>query len=355
MASKKTTKAAKTRATATGTVRFGKERSDLTALVQEAATNLQTDLVAADAASRSAAHYARASRPAIKHIYDTAAGSLAGTRQDVANAGGPVTAIGRGVLAREQAGAQNRLAAARARSEQDIEDRIGGAISGKTYAQTAARDKYRTTISDLSSKLRDIDDRQGAFVVSEMGNILEKNAGRRAASRNIRLTSSLGESKVITSGAFAGRTQAEVKAMDPKQRTTIAKQYEKSGGKGKKKNAATNEDRQQFETAFATAKQYAQVLSTGKKPDGSAVRDKKTNKRIGALGRGQTGQQLISKINNQAALSAALDMVYDGHISRETARRLHEQGINVADIPGAKSSSQFGREVLGGRYAGRKR
>lgn len=331
------TAAARKRAKATAKVQFGGQRSDLQALLGEAATNLQSDLVAADAASRSGQHFARAAKPEIKKVYNAAAGRLAGAREDVANAfatAGPASSVFKAATAREQGGATMRLETARADALTALDDRIQAAAAGKGYAQQAATQKYRQTVSDLQSKLSDLKDREGASVVATMGDILEKGANRRATRSNIRLTAGL--------SAAEHRRQEAAKAKADKDKA--------AGGGGKPASRAELRD---FQGTYAKALRTAQGLKTAKK-DGKPLNLSRAQM-ADLLVKGVRGDQTtktpdIPSIGDQLALSAALDMVYDGHVSRGNARALHkERGIKVAQVRGATSFSDWRKRGMVGR------
>lgn len=353
MASRKATRSAKGRASATATVRFGPETSNLQALLSEAADDYKSDLVAADAAARSGAHFARAAKPEVKKVYNAAAGRLAGARSDVANAyatAGPAAAVFQAATAREQAGATTRLETARADALQSLSDRVQAAAAGGTYAKQAAKTKFRGTVSDLQQKLSDLGDRKGAFVASEMGNILEKGADRAAKSRNIRLQNDLTQQAALGKINQYGIPDSEWRQMTTAARQQVINDFKASN---KKPKAATTVQKRDFETAFAQAKGLVQVLKTGKKPDGTPAlrKDPKTGvkKPIKPMNRQLAAATLVQKIPNQAALSAALDMVYEGRLSHGTAQRIHDQEIKVAEIPGLTSSAQYKRRFPGPR------
>lgn len=334
---------AKRTAAARAKVKYGQQRSDLQSLLGEAGRNLQTDLVAADAASRSAQHYARASKPEIKNIYDTASRHFAGAKQDVANStavSGPVASLLSAITTREQADADQRLASSRARSLSSLNDRIQAAVAGKAYAQTAATDKYRTTVSDLQKRLRDVGDQEGSFIVSEMADIEEKNADRAAK-----------RSDTLSTITKYGIPESEWRAMTTAQRQQVIKDFNKKSGGASTKGVggakpATRAEMRDFQGTFAKALRHINTLKADNK-------GKSRGELANTLIKGQRGDPTknvadVPSIGDQLALSMALDMAYDGHISRANARKLHAgRGIRVADVPGAVSYASWAPRATG--------
>lgn len=321
MATKTRTQRARERATAQNKAKYGGQRSDLQSLLNTAATNYQSDLVAADAASRSAAHHARAAKPEVKRVYDAARAETQTASSDIDRSVAGLSSAAdpyRAIIARERGLETGRVAAAGAQALANLTDREQGAVAGKFYAQQAAKTSYRNTVSDLQQKLKDLGDREGADVAATMGDILEKSAARRATSRNIRLT--------------AGLTAAEHR------RQEAAKVKEKAKGGGFK--PGTHDDLRQFEGVLAQARQAINVLTTTGVPKKGDKAAKPKLHRI--TDRGALAAALVEKIPDQVALSAALDMAFDKHVSPETAKRMKAQrGVRVADMPGLTSYTDW--------------
>jgi cytidylate kinase len=58
-------------------------------------------------------------------------------------------------------------------------------------------------------------------------------------------------------------------------------------------------------------------------------------------GQSGSGKQTIGAAKDDLALSVALDMTYDGHVSRYNARRMKQRGLKVGDFPRLKSYSDY--------------
>src|SRR4051794_21443547 len=175
-------------------VRFGSERATLSDLVSQAEKNYADDLTAAGAASRSAAHFARAAKPGIRDIYHDAAAQTQTANADVDRALAGLGAAAdpyRAIVARERGGATGRLATANAQALKSLTDREQEAVAGKLYAEQNAKTQYRDTLNTLATKLQDLGDREGAFAVARIGTLGEARAKRKAQTRNTRLAAGL--------------------------------------------------------------------------------------------------------------------------------------------------------------------
>jgi hypothetical protein len=139
---------------------------------------------------------------------------------------------------------------------------------------------------------------------------------------------------VITSGAFAGYTKAQVAKMDPAAKQQKLDAYNKKSGKSTTKSAflpqtSQNSFKDSFDAAVAAAKKRqglgedrhaaAQLLLNGR--SSTTVDHNGTKVKVPS----------ISKIPKDV-LSAALDYVYDGHLSRHNVEVLHKRGIKVKNL-----------------------
>jgi hypothetical protein len=319
-------------------VRFGPEHSTIKAAIGQAQGTLASDLIAADAASKSAIHFAKKAKKPVAAVFNAARSEADAARSDVEAAFGKLGGAAdpfRAATAREQAGAHERVALAGANALHELTQRQLEAKAGGQYAKTAAQQDYRKTISDLAGRLSDLGDREGAFITSEAGSLRESRAGRSATLRGIRLRGKQDRQQAaakLESDKELAKYKADLKGSGPGTR-----------GLGGNKPASRSEMRMfksDFAKALSYAKQYGSRADARAEliPGAPAAKDKK-GRLIPAT----------PSIDDQLALSSALDMAFDGHISRANAKALHKAGIRVKELPGAKTYSQWNRGRSGSR------
>jgi hypothetical protein len=310
------------------TVRFAPERSTIKALIGDAQSRFGTDLTAADAGAKSAIHFADRARKPTVSIFDAARSQADAARSDVETAFGKLGGAAdpfRAATSREQAGSTQRLALARAQALNDL--------TSRQYAGNQARSTFRKDVGDLGARLRDLGDRQGAFVAQEAASLADARHKQgvpiRVARINAQARSRSDRSKFAQAKELEGIKQAG--------REKLAKTRAASGGGtglgGNK--PATRSERRGFESDFAKALSYARDYV------GAQPRHVAANTLISGAPATKSAEG-VPAIGNQLALSVALDMAYDGHVSRANARRMKSQaGIRLADIPGLTSYSNW--------------
>jgi hypothetical protein len=291
------------------------------------------DLSAARNRARATQQVARTSQPKTAGFFDAAKKDLKGTNQTVDQA---IAAVGPGTpsglsgliqtaMARERGAAQNRVSTEKASALTDLEKKITGAEAGKTLAYTTAKGNLLNQRKDLTQKLQDLSGDRGNKMTALLGEMVgarsEANAQSRAAAN-----------KRLTSGPYRGLTQGQVDSMSAQDLRDYEKQNEKDTGKGKGKGRATNDQIRQLSDDFKAALQFAKDYSAQKAPRPQAADD---------LLRGRVPKKGESfdptPKFGQLPASLALDMAYDGHISRANAQRLHKLGYKVNDLTGAIS------------------
>jgi hypothetical protein len=318
-------------------VRFGPEHSTIKAAIGDAQNNYLSDLTSAAAASKSAIHFAKKAKKPVAAVFNQARSEADAARSDVEAAFGRLGGAAdpfRAALAREQAGAHQRVALAGANALHELTQRQLEAKAGGQYAKTAAKQDYRKTISDLAGRLSDLGDREGAFITSEAGSLRESRAGRQATTRNARL-------KIRADQKAAdldyGRDVAKIKLTDSLKDAAKAK-----GGKGLGGNKpASRSESRMFQSDFSKALSYAkQYANTYDKKGGRVTRHTAASTLTSGAPASKTASG-VPAIDDQLALSAALDMAYAGHLGRTTTKRLHQAGIRVKDLSGAKSYRSY--------------
>jgi hypothetical protein len=312
-------------------VRFGPEHSTIGALIGQAQGALASDLSSADAAAKSAIHFAKKSEKPVRQVFAAARTQADAARSDVESAFGKLGGAAdpfRAATAREQAGAAQRTALAGANALQELTQRKLEAKAGGQYARTAAKQEYRKTVGDLAARLSDLGDREGAFIAAEAGGLKQARAGRKATSRVKRMD-----------------IRADTRAADTAHQRELEKIRLKEslaggGGGGSRASLGGNKpasrsELRMFKSDFAKALNQAQQASAHG-VDRSEAQAKLTT--------GTTGANAIPSIDDQLALAVGLDMAYSGRVSRGHARELKRAGLRVKDLPGATSLTQWKRK-----------
>lgn len=135
-----------------------------------------SDLTSAGTNADSARMYATKAIPEVQQIFHNAkTAAQAGTDtvngvMDKYGAGSGADPFRR-ALAREQQSAADRISTEGAKAQQELQDRVTAAESGRQYAITAAKKDYRKGTDTLSQKLLDILQEQGATTAGLAANI----------------------------------------------------------------------------------------------------------------------------------------------------------------------------------------
>jgi hypothetical protein len=309
-------------------VRFGPEHSTIKAAAGQALSDYASDLTSADAAAKSAIHFAKKAKKPVAAVFNQARTEADNARSDVEAAFGRLGGAAdpfRAATAREQAGAHERVALAGANALHELTQRQLEAKAGGQYAKTAAKQTYNKTVSDLAGRLTDLGDREGAFITSEAGSLRESRAGRQATTRNAKL-----------------KIRADKEAADTDYTRDVAKiklsdSLKNAGSKGLPKGVkpASSEKLDSFESNFAKALRYAkQYAASG---DGRSTAASLLT--TGAPATKETSA--VPSIPSQLALSTALDMAYAGHVGRTTQKRMAKTGIRLHDVPGLVSNKKY--------------
>jgi hypothetical protein len=320
-------------------VRFGPEHSTIKAAAGQALSDYASDLTSADAAAKSAIHFAKKAKKPVAAVFNQARTEADNARSDVEAAFGRLGGAAdpfRAATAREQAGAHERVALAGANALHELTQRQLEAKAGGQYAKTAAKQTYNKTVSDLAGRLTDLGDREGAFITSEAGSLRESRAGRQATTRNARM-----KIKADSRNARA-KIEADKQAADTDYTRDVAKikltdSLKNAGSKGLPKGVkpASSEKLDSFESNFAKALRYAkQYAASG---DGRSTAASLLT--TGAPATKETSA--VPSIPSQLALSTALDMAYAGHVGRTTQKRMAKKGIRLHDVPGLVSNKKY--------------
>jgi hypothetical protein len=332
-------------------LRFGPQVSGLTELQRAAEDQFSSSVKGARAAARGTVQAVRAARPQVRDVYHDAAHAS----KDIAQVIGPnmagVPASLQAAIAQEQTGFGNRLQESKAAALTDLTSRGVAAREGKGAAIRAARDDFAGQLQQILRQRIDLAGQQGAFQALRQGELRDE-AQKRAdqfALKQMGLTQE--ERNSLRSSGLDPDTGKPIPGgkLDP---TTKGK------GKGKGSRATEEQignaqdavqlaihEARTLQHLGATRGEIAEMLTSGAKDQEIALHNPQSGKALywkaGEKGNedgSKTGQPKTRKvpgvpqIKSQLLLSAALDHIFSGYVSRQNERRLHSRGLWVRDL-----------------------
>jgi hypothetical protein len=336
------------RARALVDLEYGPQFNQIRDLFGQAETQYRNDRVGARETAKAVQAEAKASRPVVKDIYRDARKDLKSSNsfvdKAIATLDVPQTGL-TGLLSqatqRERGTARTQNVAERRAALNDLVQRASSAEAGKALGYTVARQNLRSTNKDLTQRLVDLTGQSQAKMTALLADMRADRADVRAKAKEAQGKVDAAAGKTITSGVFRGLTQGELDGMTAKEKQDWIKAHDTTmGTKGRPKSnrrtavqqtALSNEVQKALSVAHTyaphnTRPQLANTLLAG----APASKDPKT---------GEVDPGIPSF--GQLAATLALDMAYDGHISRANARRLHRLGYRVKDIAGAVSYADY--------------
>lgn len=269
-----------------------------------------------------------------------------------------------------------------------VRQALMGSFAAQQAAQNAAADRYAGTLSNVvvpgqklqalaqaGGKIREIRQTQadtarerGAFRQTALGNIrgeesknvlagqianigaaskqatLSETTRSHKASESIdrarirtdrqkaRQQAALAAGKRSTSGPFAGLTQAEINGMSDADAAQKISAYDKRKGAGKSKGSSidfqTGAQRGAGMAQLTKLKDFAARAKSGKAFVPGHADEKPRD-------RHQAAEKILANspsLKDPVLVSAALDAVYDGHLSPATVTALHSSGYRVDQV-----------------------
>lgn len=333
-------------------VRYGPEESGLRAAAQDAKATYGTTVRQADATSRAIRYEVDRARPTVARNYDEA--GLAQARAadvaapDLAAPGVPASL--RAAVAAERSGYTSRLAESRTADLNALSDRRTQAVEGAGYAKINARNTLASTLEKLFTRSQALAGERGAFTVATAQQL--KTAADRAAAT---AENQAAGRKVTMRGQDLTKRGQDLSHQD-----RVAAQ--KNGGgrsAGQTRGGATREklgaaqdeigrlagDIGTFKKAGAGRHEVEGLLLSGakeqRKPIYSAPGVKALNKDGTPKERVIPG---VDKAKSALLLKVALDVAYDGYVSKANHTALLRRGLSVRDL-GLPSAGEYRRRV----------
>jgi hypothetical protein len=302
-------------------LRFEPQRRDLTAQQQAIVDQFATGAKTENATAKGIASSIDAVKPQVQGYIGEAQGVSDRASQDLSTyLSGNVL---QGAAARDAAGTKRRLAETLANTTTELDRRKVDAAAGAKYTIGALRSNAAKALESVGGKLSDLANDEGVYVSSRAG-ALEEAARSRGVTRR---GQDLSHQDRVASREAADR------------RAASRGSGSRSGGKPR--------------------------LPGGAKPATPAVQNRAMNKITAALGYASKLKKAPTKADRRVIgntllagnkdaglpsfkddpiyLTAALDIAYDGHLSKETVKRLHSLGVSVEQLGHPTRSSRSSR------------
>lgn len=324
-------------------LRFNPEISSTKATLQDLAGQRDQSIASAGSAAHGARVAISSALPQVKDAYGSADAAVARAAQEiglpaVASLGPSQTDAIRAATSRDVAGARTRTATGLADAIQQFQNRGVDAAHGYLSAVSQAQGTYAEGAGKLRDRLGQIAKEQGAFAQGRTGQLVQSALGRGVTRRGQDVTSA---------SAQAGRQIAKDRLAETRRHNL---QIEKGSGKGAAKPATAKEHGETADSISSALQQAKQLRGAkltrqeaagalvGGIPAGSKVDEAKYKKLVDqgvdkAVARRQSVVKSPAiKAVKRTHASVALDLAYDGHISRPNIDRLHQLGYSVKEI-----------------------
>ena len=334
-------------------LRTAPEASTITALLGEAKTTYESDITSADAAAKSAIHFANKAEKPVREVYDAARGATDAARQDVEAAFGKLGGAAdpfRAATTREREGATRRLELAGANALNELTQRKLEAKAGGQYARTQAGTEFNKTVGTLRQRLLDLGVRRGDIAGSELAAIQETRD----------------KNQVPIDVANIGAKSREDIAADKLAAADKKKKAKSQVTQTPDKHSVWQSD---ITSIIDAAGSYGKGLSRAalktKLAQGRESQTVLVDKDGNPLGEGLSGREKVQKGAKKVTLpakpkfapdlrmSAALDLYLTGRLGRETKRRLHAAGFSIRNLGLAQAPmNSTERKIRAGTLAG---
>lgn len=317
-------------------VRFGPEEQGLTALAQQARADYGTSVRQAHGTAAAVIDATQHAIPAVTRIYDQAGLAQARTAHSASLVSGALANLGpaadtiKAGSALEVAQQLGNLRSARSAALEDLQTRQVAARQGEGFAVQQARSKYVSDMSKLLERSQGLRREKGAFTASTINALAEAERKRQVTLRGQTL-----QAQTTRRGQDLSHTDRQA---------SITQRREAAAQRAAQKAAETMPGGAKLATPQAHGKVADQVTqmaswiraNRGNHSRAEIARDMLSGVSPQTITDPKTGQKIrdpgVPKAPSALALSAALDVVYNGGISNGTAKRLHERGYSVTKL-----------------------
>jgi hypothetical protein len=323
-------------------LRFGPEISGMNQIQADAEMQYGQDVRAARGTGRAIRSAVAEARPDVRRIFS-------GADRTIADANAVTGALPEGVpasiaaaIAQEQSGLKSRMAESRATALTDLADRGVAATEGQAFAVQQARTDLGKTLQQLYNRRLDVGRESGAFTA-----LTARQLRQDAQDRADKLFIAQGgwtqsERNSLRSAGIDPNTGKAIPGgkLDPKAKGNNgagwASQEQHAAAQDAIQEAAHWAQRLKEHGASRAAVARALLEGAGGKPVYEVVDDGRGGKKrqpvLNPDGTPKTTPK-VPQVKSQLLLSAALDQIFDGHLSRLNARRLHARRLRIQDLP----------------------
>lgn len=283
-----------------------------------------------------------------------------------------------------------RLAGEYASNRADVAQQLTGAQAGQQYIQQRLGEQYQDDVGKVSDQSVSMSKERGLYTSSLLDQLISGDRAARSAANAAARQQAADEAQknldraTQTGNALIGQGITPIIGPDG----SVSLGSPLPGGKADpnapgnkpktKTNRASNAERKGFGTDFSTALGLAKnaivkpedrkskalraevarnILNGFDSSGGETLYD--TRQKIDGKPNPNYGKPLLNPdgtekktdkfegqdaIKNQVAVQAALDIAFDGALSRETVKKLHDLGIKTTDLGNLKTQTQLARE-----------
>jgi hypothetical protein len=331
MAKKKTTRRSRFAddAALQALVRYEPEESGLKALAQQARADYGVSVRQAQTTGDLTLRAAQEAIPGVAKIYDSAGLDQARTAslvsQDLQALTGPSAATLQRGGALEVAQQLGNLRAAKAAALEDLTTRQVAARQGQQFGVLNARQKFEADMQKIMGQSQSLARQKGAFTASTINSLEEAGRARAVTKRGQdktaeaaagRLDATLRGQDLSHADRVASRKAAERKLQTPAQHGAVKDQVESIA-------SWIRSNKADYKSRHEMAVDLVQGVPA------QTVTDPKTGQKVRDPG--------VPKAPSQLAASIALDLAYDGHVSRRNVAELHKRrlSLNMLGFKGA--------------------
>jgi hypothetical protein len=337
-------------------LRFNPERSSLRGALQDAAETLEQEVGTARGTALGVKQAARESVPQFKSVYGQAQTDVGQGEKDLlaATGGSPIAPA----AARDAVGAQRRLSESLAGALSEATNRQTEAQSGASFAINQAQSRYGRNVERVQTRLGDLSAEEGRYVSGRLGELLGAQTERRfkATQADKKLRADARQKRADRAVTRRGQTlthEDRQAAAAAKKAADAAKKKGTTLPGGVKPRTAGDQTtfRDSVAKALRTVRPYVKTLTRDKARglflNGAQAQTIVDDKKLANLvaqnnSKPRDQRQSITDLRRRATttlpavpaipetqLRVVFDMLYDGHLSRETVAKLHAAGITV--------------------------
>lgn len=314
-------------------VRYGGQLGELARMARDTNSDAQSRARDAVAAGEAISQSARMAEPELKRIYDSSLGEMNRRegimRSELAKLGSGADSYKAGGLFTSTT-AQNRTSGEKASALRELVGRRQDAVSGARYGAQQAKAQGASEVSKIKEKMLDVQAESGAYQAGRIGELKE---GQRERANELAQTRERNAQSDRNS-----RRSANV------QRERIESQERRDAAKPKGLKLQTPQRHEGLRAQIDDALRDARAVAK-EQPRHATARDLTNDIPSQTIPDAKTGGNVNMpgrKGFDELVASIALDLAYDGHISRRNVQRLHNsryslKTLGLADKTGARA------------------